>query len=73
VESREDFDPFIQRSADAALEAGEMAMNVGGLPAGRSAIDSAEAYSATSSARRVEIAKDCRPAPDSVLSDAPAC
>jgi hypothetical protein len=30
----EDFDAFVRRSADAALEAGEMAMNVGGLPRG---------------------------------------
>ena len=28
----EDFDAFVQRAAYAALEAGEMAMNVGGLP-----------------------------------------
>jgi hypothetical protein len=28
----EDFDAFVQRSAYAAFEAGEMAMNVGGLP-----------------------------------------
>jgi hypothetical protein len=30
----EDFDAFVQRSAYAAFEAGEMAINVGGLPRG---------------------------------------
>jgi hypothetical protein len=35
-------------------------------------MNSAEAYSATSSVSDVEIAKDCRPVSDRVLSNAPA-